>query len=44
MMVMIQNSAIKGNREFHVRPHKDLEMIILTLLCKNDSSLEKKIV
>ena len=34
MKVMIQNSAIKGNREFHVRPHKDLEMITLMLLCK----------
>ena len=34
MKVMIQNSAIKGNREFHLRPHKDLEMITLMLLCK----------
>ena len=42
MKVMIQNSAIKGNREFHVRPHKDLEMITLMLLCKIIDLQKKK--
>ena len=29
MKVVIQNSAIKGNHEFHVKLHKYLEMLIL---------------
>ena len=28
MKVVIQNSAIKGRHEFHVKTHKDLEMLI----------------
>ena len=29
MKIEIQNSAIKGYHEFHVKSHKDLEMLIL---------------
>ena len=31
MEIVMQNSAIKGYREFHVRSHKDLEMLILLI-------------
>ena len=30
MKVVIQNSAIKGRHEFHLKTHKDLEMLILS--------------
>ena len=29
MEVMIQNSAIKGYREFHLKLYKDLKMLVL---------------